>query len=203
MKKIIIAIVGSVVALSLFIIISSRNNQQPVSTNLNKFQSISAMPSPAIKLNTYVDSSGFSFQYPKNLVISNVIPLGNSYYADLTATASGKIGKATLTIESTIVKSLSDFKKTNKDIPQNAALTKLADLKALEYDITNSHLTIAIDEGTLITIATPLKDKSFWDPIHKIIVSSFKFVQPTVAPSSTTSSSDDSDVTFEGEETIE
>lgn len=205
MKKVIIAIIASISALSLFIIISSYNNKKPVSTSFNDFQRVSTTPSLKLILLTFSDPSGFSFKYPKSLSFSLVTPLANSYYSHLEATTSGKPDKATIIVESTIVKSIADYKKTNTQIPKNAISTKLADLDALEYNDTKSHITQAIDQGVLITLTTPLTDKAFWEPIHRTLVSTFIFVAPSPEPASSGSSSGsgEEDVVFEGEETIE
>jgi hypothetical protein len=213
MKKIIIAIIASLLALSIFIIIKSSQNK-PIPASSNEFQpfdstqgkrvsSVSPSPTSSLNLMTYTDLSGFSFQYPKGLIVFPVVPLKNLFYADLTATASGKVGKTTITIESSIIKSLSDYKKSNKDLPKVLINTKLADLDALDYNDKTNYITQAIDEGTLITITTPNTDKTFWDLIHKTIVSSFKFIQPTLAPAAVGSSDSEDDVVYEGEEIVE
>lgn len=212
MKKIVIAIIASILALSLFIIISSSQNK-PIPTNFNQparnashSDSGGSQPvSTNSALLTYSDPSGFSFKYPKSLSFSPITPLANSYYSHLEATTSGKPDKVTIIIESTIVKSIADFKKTNTQIPKNVISTKLADLDALEYNDTKSHITQAIDQGVLITLTTPLTDKTFWEPIHRTLVSTFKFVTPSqeTTSSSSSSGSGEEDVVFEGEETIE
>lgn len=206
MNKVVIAIVGSILAISIIVIVSSIQNNQKSTEQQKKSLSSYVAPIPQPSLNTYTDPSGFIFQYPTSLTVFPATPLTNSYYANVEATASGKPGKATLIIESTIVKSIADFKRSNSQIPKITIQTKLADLDAIEFDNDKTHTTMAIDQGTLITIITPLADKSFWDPIHKSIVSTFKFSQPSVAPASTRSSDGGGggdDMIFEGEEVVE
>lgn len=209
MNKIGIAIIASITALILFVVIIAFKNQklnQSTSQTPISESAITPTTVPKIPVKKYFDPSGFEFEYPNQLTMSNVTPLKNSYYADIEGTASGKIEKLSIILESTIVPSLSEFIKSNKQIPSSTTKTRLADLEAIEYTTKDTFTTIAIDQGALITISTPKKDEKYWSPIHKIITSSFKFVQPTSSVSNTNDSSgsyDDGGVIFEGEETIE
>ncbi|MDO8610699.1 MAG: PsbP-related protein [bacterium] len=201
MNKIVIAVIGIILAITVtFIIISSRNQPQP-----NPISNSATRPTskPVENVKKYEDPSGFAFDYPDTLIVSPVTPLANSYYAHVEAKSSGQVGKASIIIESTIVKSLDSWKKTNKQLPILTTKTKLADLDAIEYVVDNTKTLAAIDNGTLITISVP--NDNFWNNAYTKIVSSFAFVQPTTAVSndtSTTSGGGD-DITFEGEETIE
>lgn len=205
MKKVVIAIIASLAALSLIIIISSqRNKSLPSPQNKPKALNVES-PKKVMPLENYSDPSGFVFQHPATLSVSQVTPLANSYYANVEASVPGQLVKASVIIESTIVKSLADFKKTNIQIPKNSVSTKLADLDAIEYDTATNHITQAIDEGVLITVSTPLADKSFWEPIHRTIISTFKFSEPSQSDTTgnSTGGTGGDDIIFEGEETVE
>ncbi|MEK7177523.1 MAG: hypothetical protein AAB705_01710, partial [Patescibacteria group bacterium] len=144
------------------------------------------------KLKTYTNPSGFSFQYPKSLLLTEKKVTDQSIYAWVELTDPQKKGVIIIKLESSDLTKIDDRVTAGK-----IKKIKLADLDGREFIDGNLITTLALDQGgVLITITT---DSLL--PAYQQIVSSFIFTQPTQAVSNTTG--DEGDIVFEGEEVVE
>ena len=200
-KRIIIISIGAFVAIIIGVVISRSSSSSPKSQSPVKNES-SLKSAASENLKEYTDPAGFSFSYPASVSISQKNTTNNSIYSSLEATSSSTLGKITLEAVSSDALSLKDLVKSKTGITN----VKLADLDAQQYTEKGDIITLALDEGVLFTIiVSPENNTRFWKEVNNNILSSFVFALPEVAQedSSATSSSTDSDVSFEGEETIE
>ena len=150
------------------------------------------MPSKTVK--PYTDPSGFSFNYPDNLSLTNNEATSSSTYADIQLTGSRLEGSLNLKITDSKFASLAEWLKSNSF--SNPKEVKLGNLKALEV-ATNQKLVLgALDSGVFFYIEIPMTDKSFWMEVYNKVLADFSF-----SPGSVNTAT--SDVTFESEEIVE
>ncbi|VVA44406.1 conserved hypothetical protein [Candidatus Roizmanbacteria bacterium] len=192
MKKVLTIILGGFL-LALVVIFLTQKPKNPISPAtrvINNTPTIVA--SSTIKLKTYTNPSGFSFQYPKSLLLTEKKVTDQSIYAWVELTDPQKKGVIIIKLESSDLTKIDD-RVTARKIKK----IKLADLDGREFIDGNLITTLALDQGgVLITITT---DSLL--PTYQQIVSSFIFTQPTQAVSNTTG--DEGDIVFEGEEVVE
>lgn len=159
---------------------------------------------------TYSDPSGFSFDYPDNLSISN-LNSGESAdpdsYANLQLFSKDVSGSLNLKISDTKLKTLNEWIKSNNISDSNKPIEKkLGELSALEVKTNDRIMLAALDKGILFTVEVPKIEENFWNPVYDKITSGFTFAQPEVAVASTNSNASvtsGEEVQFEGEEVIE
>jgi len=145
------------------------------------------------QLRTYTNLSGFSFQYPKSLLLTEKKINDQSIYAWVELTDPQKKGSVSIKLEISDLAKIDDWVGAGK-----MKKVKLADLEGREFTAGNQTTTLALDQGgVLISITTDLSL-----PVHQQIVSSFIFTQP---PQTTTDTSGNGgeDIIFEGEEVIQ
>jgi hypothetical protein len=174
---------------------------------------VSEKPSPTIikindEWNTYNDPSGFTFQYPKTYVVDDNTKKNPQAYADLTIQKPQMSGKILLTITDTSFTSFDEWLKKNKTSSPEGKIEsiKLADIEAKQFPISEGLHTIAFDKQILISIILNEQNKKeSWRPIYHKLIESFAFVQPEKSSDSSGSSTteEQNDVIFEGEEVIE
>ena len=205
MNKVIVAIIAVLLGLSIAILIASSQKQKTTSSLQKPLLDNPESITPSILLKKYEDPSGFTFQYPKDIIVSAKKLPSNNFYAYVEATSPAKTGKVIISIESSNLNSIDDWVVQNsKKISKTINKIKLSELEGQEYDTTDSHISVALDQGALIIIKSPVdSDKESWSAIHKSIVSSFSFAQPSPSENSSQVSGGGDDVTYEGEETVE
>ncbi len=180
MKNIIIAIIAILIATSIFVLInSSRTSQKPTfPTSQNE-----TIPSSTLdnNLSTYTDASGFTFQYPHEVLV-NKKDLSNSLlYSSVELTATGSAETITIKAEESSINTVDDWFKGNKKTSVFGEIKKikLADLDARQFEANNAKTTIALDQGVLFTIATNAKKNSEIAKGYETVIGSFVFVQPS------------------------
>jgi hypothetical protein len=199
MKKVTIIIAGGFL-LTLIIIFLTQKPKTPISpVSKNQLLPTKIVPLSA-QLKTYTNPSGFSFQYPKSLLLTEKKINDQSIYAWVELTDPQKKGSVSIKLEGSDLAKIDDwFTVTRKNsIKGEIKKVKLADLEGREFTAGNKTTTLALDQGgVLISIITDLTL-----PIHQQIISSFVFIQPT--QTTTNASGDGSgDIIFEGEEVIQ
>jgi hypothetical protein len=141
---------------------------------------ISPTPTP-VKLLTWTDEAGFSFQYPDGTSIDKH-PEDTKNYANLTLTLPNKDSVS-------VIMSDNSFKDLDAAVGQNSALdTTLGGTPAKKFFKDGQETVVCIDNGVLVTITG--KDVTQ-------IVNTWVFVYPTQAAtvnSQTTGNSDGGDV---------
>jgi hypothetical protein len=118
----------------------------------------------------YEDSAGFSFEYPVGFTITDKSINDDNYYSYLDMKNSQ--GNISLIVTDTTYKTLDDWKKANINATLVGATT-LGGIKANQYNLSGSLMTIAIEDGILYEIKSPIGDKP--EGAHAIIVDSFAF----------------------------
>ena len=150
----------------------------------------------------YSDPAGFKFSYPDSASVSPKNTTDDNTYSSLEITSTSTAGKITIDAVSSDLLTLDDMLVSKAGITN----VKLADLTAKQYTEKGSLITLALDEGVLFTITTSSGGNvDYWNEVNSRIISSFTFALPetTQVQSDTPSQSADSDISFEGEETIE
>ena len=150
------------------------------------------------QLKTYTNPSGFSFQYPKSLLLTEKKITDQSIYAWVELTDPQKKGVLSVKLEGSNLAKVDDWVGTGK-----MKKVKLADLEGREFTSKNQTTTLALDQGgILITITTDSLLKA-----HQQIVASFIFTQPTQTTTGTSGTlgggEGEGDIVFEGEEIVE
>ena len=194
MNKMAIVIIGGFsMALIIIILLTQKQPKtsiSPVSKNQSAPTKTASLPA---QLKTYINSSGFSFQYPESFLLTEKKINDQSIYAWVELTHPQKKGIVSIKLESSDLAKIDDWVGAGK-----IKKVKLADLEGREFTTVNQTITLALDQGgVLISIIT---DQLL--PAYQQIVSSFIFTQP---PQTTTDTSEDGegDIVFEGEEVIQ
>jgi len=198
---------GVLIVLVLTIVIVQNKSYKPSpSVKINSL-STSQSPESATSQTTqeYSDPAGFKFNYPDSVTVSPKDTIDDSSYSSLIVASSKNQGKMTIDAVSSELIALDDLIKSKTSVSD----VKLADLSAKQYAEKGNIVTLALDKGVLFTLTVSSGGNvTFWNEVNNKIISSFAFAAPeTTQVTSDTSApaadSGDSDVSFEGEETIE
>jgi len=195
-KKIVVVVAAVVLVLGAIggcLIISSRN-KEPLSKG--ESSSILTKEEDRGQLN-YEDESGFSFKYPKEIIVKDTTPDDDTYYSRLELFKGKEI--LLISVKDTTVKTPEEWVKKDT-LYKDATLVGAANMggfSAKQYTNGNKLISVVIDKGVLYTIEGP-KDNGYWEDVQNSVVSSFKLV--TLEQSSGTS---DSEVIYEEEEVVE
>ncbi len=172
------------------------NSQKASLGSSEQALNIPTVPSETTK--TYTDPSGFSFSYPDNLSLAPN-ELTDATYAELQLSAKGVNGGLILKITDSKFTSADEWTKSIRDIQGNPKEVKLGNLKALELKTPSGLKLASVDQGVLFAIEIPnLSD--FWIKVYGKVLADFSFAPPV---GDSTSASDISDVSFEGEEVVQ
>lgn len=135
---------------------------------------------PSQTTKTYTDEAGFSFDYPDDVTVSKKESTSSAVYSSLEITSEGVPGSMAFLIEDTKVKFVNELLQNNITTKE----TTLGNLKATETEDAVKTVLLAIDQGILFKLEiNPDKNKSYWDSVYKIVLSSFSFVAPKSATS--------------------
>ncbi len=169
--------------------------EQPVVSTTQK------LPSQTVK--TYTDGSGFTFNYPEDVVLTKQDINDSITYSNLELTSAKSPGKISVKIQDSDVASIDQWlaKNTKASVSATAKEVKLGDLSAREIQVGDAFVTAALDKGILFTIKVdPQKEKDYWVSVYNAILPSFSFVSPSAAPVASSDQSSD-DVVLEEETT--
>ncbi|OGK16403.1 hypothetical protein A2774_03025 [Candidatus Roizmanbacteria bacterium RIFCSPHIGHO2_01_FULL_39_12c] len=204
-KILIIFTILIIVSASLMFIASLQNSKKllsPISTQ--SAPTPSAKPGK-IKTREFQDPSGFKFSYPETLTVKSEEKLADNYYTALRLTDKKYDGGITIELTSTKYSSLADWIKANKNIAKNYKKSFLSDLDSIEVEENDKKTILAVDIETLISLVADYSknSKSFWLESLKTVTSTFAFELPEQPPTDSSSDNVESDIIFEGEESIE
>ncbi len=193
MGKLVILIIGGFSAALIITILLTQKPKIPISPVLKNQSAPTKIPSLPAQLKTYTNPAGFSFQYPKSLLLTEKKINDQSIYAWVELTPPQKKGIVSIKLESSDLAKIDDWVGAGK-----IKKVKLADLEAREFTDGNQTITLALDQGgVLISITTDLLL-----PAYQQIVSSFIFTQPP-QPTINTTGGGGEEIIFEGEEVIQ
>lgn len=156
----------------------------------------------------YEDTSGFSFDYPKSIEVSDVTSDEDVYYTVLSLKRGGEEMKVSML--DTEHESIEDWFDKGSDAPESLSLVgavSLGGVSASQYKNGGKLLTVAVDQGVLYLIESPTlpagrqEDESYWDNVHDLFVSSFAFASPE--PAGGSGGAGGGNVIYEPEEIIE
>lgn len=176
-----------------------------------EFKSIAAVPKdikPSETFIEYSDPSGFSFNYPDNLSITNANAgeiVDPDAYASLQLFSKDKSGSLTIKITDTKLKTREDWLKANGIPESNVPVEKqLGNLKAWEVKTGDRLMLASIDQGVLFAVESPLVEQEFWGKVYDKVLEGFVFNAPeTVSATQETAAAPADEIVFEGEEVIE
>ncbi len=197
-KKLILvlALVAGLIVTGL-VVLNPIKQKSPLSQSPAGQQSGSKEIKPSETLKEYTDPSGFTLSYPDNLSLVKNDIADNSTYADIQLTSKDVSGSLNLKISDSKFATPDEWLKSSKGTTKEV---KLGSLKGMEV-ITNDRLLLgALDNGVFFDIEMPLIEKDFWMKVYNKVLTSFSFTAPEAANSTSASASD---ITFEGEETVE
>lgn len=152
----------------------------------------------------YKDTSGFSFEYPKNSSVSDVTPEDEEYYSVLEIEDENNPGKLTLTIKDTQSSDINEWLNGDSEmrLTEISGATTLASIPAKQLNLNRSGekvlLTAAIENNILYLLKGP-RDEGFWEEVQNLISDSF-IVGERPAEYSLPS---DENVIYEEEEVVE
>lgn len=156
------------------------------------------------KIVTYNDSSGFKFDYPENLMVKDVSGTASDVYSSLEISSANQTGKMTIKIIDSPYDSLESYLSSKE--ASSAGVSRdviVASMPAKQIQLTNPKRleTVAISDGVMYVIESPLDDQGYWNKIHNQIVSSLTMeTQDNPAAASDNSNNDQP---ASGEEVIE
>jgi len=190
-----IIIVGSI-ALYLF------KNKQTISPLSEDTTTVVLEKLPSKTLKEYVDDSGFSFNYPEDVVISKKEINDDDTYTNLELTAKDIRRSILIKITETQLKSIDDWFLENK-LATPIKDVEFGGLSGKEAKALDKLTAVALDQGVLFTIELNSADE-YWLSVYNTTLSSFAFVQTQVEPVADSASPDfaEGDVILE-EEVIE
>jgi flagellar basal body-associated protein FliL len=125
----------------------------------------------------YKDESGFSFYYPKGLIVTDITPDDGVYYSKVTLTKDEAV--LTVSVLDTKEKIVDNFVKKSELIKDAtlAGAAVLGGMSAKQYQTANILVTLAIDQGILYQVDGP-KDGNYWEKVQGVVVDSFALGEP-------------------------
>lgn len=168
-----------------------------------------APDSPSTTLSSYVDSAGYTFQYPDDFTVNNKSSEDVAVYSDVVVSSkTNENGSILIKVEDTKLKALDAWLKAEgiSSVSAQVSSSSLGGLSANIVKTDDKTQIVAIDKGILFVVTLLAnKNKDYFLSAYDTIVSSFAFVKPeeeSSTDSSPVGSSGGDDVVVE-EETIE
>lgn len=147
---------------------------------------------------TYKDTSGFSFSYPKNLPVTDKTPDDPDYYSLLSL--ENTKDKIEIHMFDTKYKTPQEWIENDSSAPSGAVLSgavSFGGVSAQQFTAPGRLLTLGIDQGVLFLVNGP-KD-GYWEKAQDLILTSFSFIKPSQAATGSSSNN----VIYEEEEVVE
>lgn len=205
-KTIIISIIlVGLVGTYTYYFIQYKKTVSPISSKPQENKTIVSEKQPAKTLKEYIDSAGFSFKYPENLVVGKKEDKNTTTYANLELTSSQAKGNISIKIEDTNLRLVDEWFVENKlsTLSSQIQKIKIGEMEGSEIKDNNKLIAASINQGILFTIVIP-QDQKYWQTVYNTVLSNFKFVSQQASNVSETQYLDNSntDVVLE-EETLE
>ncbi len=188
----------TIVVVIIFFLLRPKNIVSPISSKDLNTEIVTSREQPSKQLKEYVSDSGFSFNYPDDVLLEERKLTDDTVYEDLYLTSNQTKGNIVIKIADTKIKSLEEL------FPQivTAKETKIGDLMGREINENNKQTAIALDQGIIFTIEVDHQNQKYWQTVYGTILSSFNFVPQQSSETETIPLDDSSSVILE-EETIE
>jgi hypothetical protein len=214
-KKLVIVVISGLIVVGIcagFLYwYSKKENGKEIVTSVQELPVTSPTSVPQL---LYENASGFSFEYPETVTISEN-EKDTTAYGSIVITSDTKPGRMTIRVVDTKATSASQWFKDADITTKNADSTSVpfADIEATQTATSGGLLTVSVDynksikQGAAFIISLDWDgEEEFWQKVYDTILETFAFTEPEEqAPQSSgsSSSSDDSGIIFEGEEIIE
>jgi len=200
-KKILVILI--IISLAVIVFVIFLKSKQGVLQSPISEQTPTKTKEKKSTIGKYNDPSGFSFEISSDLKVDNLTDKKPEDYSYLEITSSGKKGKITVEVTDSKLSKIDDFFTKKIEIKK----LKLDELEARQYNEKDRIITVAIDQGAFFKITVdPGDNLPFWLTVSNRLISSFAFNPPQEESATSPSSSDSSveeDVVFEGEEVVE
>lgn len=206
-----IIILGVVIAIAgigvTFYVFQSKKTISPVSSKPQNNETILVSEKqPSKTLKEYADDSGFSFEYPDDVLVAKKELNDSTTYADLELTSNQTKGSILIKIADTKLKSVDDWFKENK-LALSGAIKKeikIGEITGSQAQVDNKLLAAFLNQDILFTIEVDSQNQKYWLNVYDAMLSSFNFVpQESINNAETQPTNDsNSDAVLE-EETIE
>lgn len=207
MNKRIIGVLIGVVSLSIGMVVILNNTQEDSKPSSSIAPTISVVKMPSEELQEYVDDSGFSFQYSKDITIKKQEDKDDTLYANLLLVSDQVNGNISIKISDSKLGSLDEWLKSTKGATMAGKPNeiKLFGMNAYELKNGKNIVTAALDNGILFTISMDaLGNSVFWQNVYEKLINSFSFTVPQTSNEGSTDESQSSgDEIVEEEEIIE
>ncbi len=198
-KTIFLAVLTTILIIAIVKIALFSSPSRSPSASLNN-QAAVFKPTLSETLKAYSDPSGFTFNYPDNLSLTNN-EVTDASYAEVQLSAKGVEGSLILKVTDSKFLSTDQWVKSIKDLEGQPKEVKLGSLRALEIKTAGKIKLASVDQGVTFSIDLSNSQNDFWMKAYNKILAEFTFAQP--AQDSVSSSDGSSDVSFEGEEVVE
>lgn len=156
------------------------------------------------KIAAYVDSSGFKFDYPESLTIKDVSGDAQNVYSSLEISSKKQSGKMTIKIVDSSYDSLESFlgskEASSAGVSRDITISSMS-AKQVQFVNPKRLITVAISDGIMYSIESPLDEMNYWNKIHNQVVLSLRI--ETQEPSSVSFDSTSDEPFSDQEEVIE
>lgn len=133
---------------------------------------ITASTSPVIK--TYKDEAGFSFNYSGDLQIEEVKNQDENTYSALEIfLASNPQEKIRIQVVDTDFSNAEEWLLKNKKTGWVVEQAKISGMEGKIIRLPDKMISLAIKDGILFKIESPIDSRGFWEREHKTILESF------------------------------
>jgi len=176
--------------------------------NKERTSQVAVTPSPTPTpepMETWDDPAGFSFKYPKGIVIDKHDE-DKENYAHIEMTKSDTPGTIMIWAKDTNAASLDAWIKSDKTLKQASSIdTTLGGLEGKKIMLKEPQeklITGTITDAILFTVEAEPKESDFWKSTYTTIVESFTFGSDTKKSSEGAATSEDSGGGFADEEEV-
>lgn len=205
-KRIIGGLIG-IVGLSIGMVVVLNNTQKDSQPSTSIAPTMSVVKMPSEELQEYVDDSGFSFQYSKDITIKKQEDKDDTLYANLLLVSDQVNGNISIKIADSKLSSLDEWLENTKEATMTGKPNEIKFSGMSAYELKNGKkiVTVALDNGILFTISMEaLENSIFWQKVYDKLINSFSFTVPQTSTGESTDESQSSgDEIVEEEEIIE
>ena len=207
-QKVILAsiVIGGLVfglGIAAYILYAPSEQTTGVSDLYAKYLNRAAQPTIAETVRSekvYRDESGFSFNHPDSITVSDNTPDDASYYTSLLL----KRGTDAMTVymKDTGYTTTDGWYASEGAGRKLVGAASLGGIAAQQYTDNSMLMTVAVDQGVLYVLEST-RDTQYWDKVHDMFIDSFKFDAVQVEKEVPQVTPDSGGVIYEPEETVE
>jgi len=130
----------------------------------------------------YQDEAGFSFDYSESLSVKEVANQDETTYSALEIFSTYyPEEKMTILVKDTNFKNTEEWLLKNKQLGWVTNEAVVSQMNGKFITTPDKMMTVAIKDGIVFTIETPVAHKEYWEKQHRIVADSFMVVWPEAA----------------------